>query len=756
MKNRKSILHFFFIMAVIAATLFCFAATGCGGNGEREEVSGGGESKTDATFTFEGEKETYLKKSVSDYDFSSAVVVVDSLGKNHVPEIIFNDVKLGTVGQYSVKYEYSGSEFVKTVYVLDVPVINASAAKTEYEYSEFQSEFKKGVTAQDSLGRKLSVIVRGAGEKPLYKHGVLTVGENVLEYIATDAAGNVASVKKEIVIKANENFPAIKSHGAFDVADETITLEADLKSDRAIMVIADGEKTIFSFENGKLQLNAQEILRATEGAESVNLIFVTENGYCETDLVFKDEKAPEINTFGLDNWRYLAGDEGKPLPSASKKYEYQNYEIVYRLYDGKGTETATDGKEFSAPEKGEWTLSLIPSKNGAELPEYKKDLKLSVMDAAEYESLYASCESTQFADELTLTVETSNYLAAGGYAEYGYTEREEVGGAYVYYRGSTGEFGHGYKLGANIPAKYKSLSFDIWFEECPSKVNPSVKNLFLSVFAGLKKYNVIGDAGSTDFANYQDGMQVRILDEDGTPADYANPLRNTEDSTKTWYRVDVDLAPYFDYLYATDRIIIMSESAGRFYIRNVRYNENAVDKSDYDPESFLNNLQYGNYGGNIGKAYRYKTIEGTNWFFTVVKENEIGKYKKISFDILYSDRVMFALFCGTDVEHYPNKVVWSAHTEDHGNYELSNGAKMKTRIIKQDGSLGASVNLMANDSSFFGKWFRVEFIIPEDAQFVRFKWESNCTTYFRNIKLSQDTEFEKDMKNDDDYVSDKW
>ena len=756
MKKSISVLKITSAMILLFAALFCMALFGCSDNVQDSVIDGGGDKTTEITYTFEGDNETYLKKGVASYDFVEAVKVTDNIGKKYTPEIVFNDVKLGTAGQYSVKYEYKGAEFVVTVYILDTPVIDASAAKTVYNYAEFQSECKNGVTAKDSLGRALEISVRGAGDAPLYKNGVLTTGENVLEYLAIDGAGNVASVKKNVTINANEKFPAFTGTMQFDVCDEEIEIVCDTKNERIISLIADGAKTAFEYAGGVIKINAQDILGASEGADSVEVVLVTESGYCETELTFKDEKAPVIDTFGLNNWRYLAGGEEKPLPRASKKYEYQNYEIIYKLYNQNGQETPTDGREFSAAEEGVWTLSVIPVKNGSELTEFKKDLKLKVMGAEEYDSLFASCDSTQFTDELSLTMETRSYIAAGGYAEYGYSEREDVGGAYVYYRGSTGEFGHGYILGSNIPAKYKSLSIDVWFEQYPSKVNPNVGNLFLSVFAGVKKYNIIGDAGNSDFANYQDGMKVYTIDENGNALNYINPLRNTDEGTKTWYRVEVDLAPYFDFLHDADRLIIMSESAGRFYIKNVRYNRHAVDKSDYDPDSFLNNLTFGDYGGNIGKAYKYSTIEGTNWFFDVVKENEIGKYKKIIFDILYESRVMFALYCGTDMEHYPNKVVWSAHTEDHCNYESANGAKMKTRVIKADGSLGSDANLMASDTSFYGKWFRVEFIIPDDALFVRFKWESFCTTYFRNVKLSEDAEFEKDMKNDDDLGNYKW
>ena len=151
MKKSISVLKITSAMILLFAALFCTALFGCSDNVQDSVIDGGGDKTTEITYTFIGDKETYLKKSVASYDFVEAVKVTDNIGKKYTPEIVFNDVKLGTAGQYSVKYEYKGAEFVVTVYILDTPVIDASAAKTVYNYAEFQSECKNGVTENKSV-----------------------------------------------------------------------------------------------------------------------------------------------------------------------------------------------------------------------------------------------------------------------------------------------------------------------------------------------------------------------------------------------------------------------------------------------------------------------------------------------------------------------------------------------------------------------------------------------------------------------------
>ncbi len=693
---------------------------------------GGENTAPETSYEIRVQETLHLSVTVKEYDFSKLATVVGNDGVEEYASVAENSVVLGTKGEYAVKYVYEGVSKEMKVLVYDEPTLTFVGTEQDITlaYDELQTGIYEGLAASDCFGNPLSISLDMSKTSTLYLDGVAQYGQHEVYYSVLDKAGNVASLHRKITVNPLQNAPTVAVGVCVDVADSTLVFPADLKGERVSLFLINGKQIAYRAGEAGLELDCEEIFDVSASG-TVDVCLVTNAGYAEGTIQILDEKDPEINYYGADNWVYLQNTADR-LPVVSKMHTHQKYEIEYVLKSPSGSVIATENNSFTPDTVGTYTYEITPVKEGSRIERLTRALKLHVYAKADYDGIVASCDSLQNLSSLSLTPDSKNYLAKGISVDYGYSEDVGVG-AYKY-RSDRGGNWQGYILARDIDVtQYDRLAFDYYFDDSENPLDPSQKTMYPSVVVGDKKMMIAGytdwstynlETGEGCYGNRWEHMSVRKINADGSVGALVNPKMNGKEGKAQWLRVEVSLEPYKTS--STREVKLISEYFGKFYVKNVRLLKGALSEkttlaTNADISGDTNLYNSGRY------TYETTEIDGRN-----VQKLTINSMNATNF---YQNGLTFGLIDEWNTDSMAleyNKVVFDLYASDNANVEMALGYYYKgtTAGDKTNGgfhqvrftdSMSAEDRArvrfynMDGEEIYFktGEWIRVEFSIDD-------------------------------------------
>lgn len=593
------------LLAVLAVCFAAFAAAGC----NDPEPGPGPEPGPSVTYTVEGAQDRYFKLSETAFDFSAGVTVKGSDGSVKTVTVDSSKVEFGKAGSYDVVYSYGDVSVTKKAHVLGLPTLKASegTGAIESEYAEVQENLYAGLVATDSLGETLDIAVVEGTENPLYdERGIPQYGAHEVTYSATDRVGQTTEFTRTFTVKTGENTPVISGTPSADVADEAAVLEIDLKGNAvSAFYIGDTQFSEFSVQGGEMSIAISDLLE-TYAVGTYDATVMTNGGYADFTFEITDEKPIALGYFGLDNWTYETGKAGV-FPVPEKSSPRQDVTFSYALKKGDAEVLTSADGTFTAPAAGVYTLTVTGTRASTD-DSVEKTLNVYVLTAEEFSSTLARGDSLQNADELPFSYKTIEQNAEN-LSDSGYAEDEGIGPAYKMHTasgagggdqcqafvlsGSSTDFG-----GSEIDAKYKAVTFDLYFAAEGTKLPWIMMISGLTAGEGYIK-TAVTNRNSMGYVNSADTRYVRVyeINADGSRGRLANP------SPDGWYRYEVSLAEYRGA--ATPFLWLGNEYGGSFYVRRVALSESAVNE---DSLPILNNGNASNFGRNAEAALYWSQL----------------------------------------------------------------------------------------------------------------------------------------------------
>ncbi len=348
-----------FLMAVFVVIACLFLISGCGGDGENE-VSTGGETITPpASAAIYGAEDVHIPLSATDIS-SEAYAIVN--GERTEVNMDTTQVKFGTQGVYRVIYSAENVSETINVYVYSLPALTVPAEKVNCKYSEVWGKVYEDVTAEDCFGNALNVFISDDGGL-FNSDGSLNTGEFVVEYCATDRAGQSVSEERTLTVEEEKN-PALAAEYSFDVADESLTLSLSREDADDFLGISingtalDGNEIVFDGLN--VIVSGRTVNELTGGVGEANIRVMTKKGQTAAVLTVIDLKPVQLEIGELQEFTQSLKPcfESILLPKAAFINPYQQAEVKYFIDDGQNRIAAEETFVFQLAGDYEYVVSV--------------------------------------------------------------------------------------------------------------------------------------------------------------------------------------------------------------------------------------------------------------------------------------------------------------------------------------------------------------------------------------------------------------
>ncbi len=303
--------------------------------------------------SFSGVKDVRISVKEADYDFSNGVIAVGEDGKTLEITIDDSDVKFGTAGKYTVKYDTVNGSKECNVYVYGAPVIETTALDIPYVTATAgDAEIASLITAKDTFGNKVTVKLNTA--IALNSNGSVKTGAQQLSVSATDNYGNTtqktinANVQKstKTYTISNQNVDFSRAYSMVEIKDSTLL---------SVYIGETACKTgEYVFDNGCFMLLPKLIAKLGVGEHTLTLNF--NDGTKDITLTITDNAEPAfIAEFDLTGETFLE-KETITLPTLGKaEYSIQEFDVKTYIKTPDSTEKQElNGKQICLETPGEY------------------------------------------------------------------------------------------------------------------------------------------------------------------------------------------------------------------------------------------------------------------------------------------------------------------------------------------------------------------------------------------------------------------
>ena len=505
------------------------------------------------TYDIVGTKDFYVQINDTQVDFLEGVTAEGSDDSINAPQVDSSNIDFTKAGKYELVYSYKEAPVVTCyVYVYDEPefVIAEGSEVLTLEYDEVSNSLLNGITAKDSFDNALEVVI--VDYKGLFNgDGSANYGSFDIVYSAEDRVGNVAIQERKVVVTENtEAAPQIlnSENLLFDVVDENITLEIDIKLSSQVLISIDANIVEYEIVENNYVIDTTVLFSDLSLSDHVIRV-VTEKGYDEAAFTLVDNQEPIYNAEGLNNW-YFEVNKAGVLPVVEKANANQRYELFYSLKDANNNLISIENNEFVPETVGEYTYTIDFKREDSIVK--TESFTYTVYDSETYEKIVDLANSKQF---LGATI-----VPMGGKVKVDFFA-DSIGGRENVYKITMAQSTPISEWYDRIEVKnikekaevYYSLNFDMYFE---GNVTPRF---------GIK--------GGDSFWLHETGSQ-------GVVNMYLNGAKTTSIPNQQWFTVEI-VVSQVDITKATVEALTMmfgDNDAGTIaYLSNMRF----IDFSEY-------------------------------------------------------------------------------------------------------------------------------------------------------------------------------
>lgn len=269
--------------------------------------------------------------------------------------------------------------------------------------------------------------------------------------------------------------------------------------------------------------------------------------------------------------------------------------------------------------------------------------------------------------------------------------------------------------------------------EMDIKADAINKQLAIAAYANDIKteYKINGNDDWNNFANYNTGMQVRLINADGTYGALVNPLKEDARFLTDWVHLEILLPENTNAVEfkATDYM------GTAFSFKNAVLNkETTLEEVTERAVSYKQNSTEGVYDAATG-AYSNFVVEGYDLALASQAKDNVSAYNKIGFDIRIDETTYPSIMANG--KHFIYRYDGDGNTKFANLYD-----NMQVREINADGTYGKLIDPDLNSEECKGAWYHVEFIYSGLEQ-INIHYDGAIkTTYIKNVTLSTDYTFE--------------